>query len=433
MKLHAFITTIVVLFIHTLVAEAAEPATSPDWLTKNIRVLTTFDYQDPSRSTQNPDNAFARLYRYSGEVALRPDLIVDTPIVSWSFKPRVTYFYRWWKDGVTKGETDQEARFFVNEWMIQPKPTDNLFFSFGKQKLLWGNSFLVSPSNILFRDTEKVNPKAEVEGKYLARVTWLPSSKVTVNLISRTQKEENVLGETAQPIRAVKVDVVGGSYLVSLISYFQQHERFRLGSYGQWTASDAVVLYYDGIVSRGSDVLYPIIDPNLPLSGEFQRINADSSGLFPIVTAGGSYTFLSGETLNLEFLYNGSGYNNSEADAYYQLRQNGATHFFDSGVIGALSHLTLAQSLTTGSDLLRRYYLMAQVQSREIQNVLNIIVRYTHGLEEHAGQASSIIEWKMTDRLEFFNINTVAVSRGRNTEFNALLDRSFLAGIEAHF
>ena len=194
-----------------------------------------------------------------------------------------------------------------------------------------------------------------------------------------------------------------------------------------------MVLYYDGIVSKGTDVLYPVIDPSLPLGGELQRINADSSRLFPTVTAGGSYTFLSGQTLSLEFLYNGAGYNNSEASTYYQLRQNADTHFFDSGAIGALSLRTLAQSFSTGSDLLRRYYLMAQLQSGEIKNVLNIIVRYTHGLEEHAGQASSIIEWKMTDRLEFFNINTVAVSRGRDTEFNALLDKSFLAGVEAHF
>ncbi|HET7318205.1 MAG TPA: hypothetical protein VFK23_03610 [Nitrospirota bacterium] len=425
--------SVVTLFGCSIIAQAEVPAPSPDWLTKNIRVLTMFDYQDPASSTQNPDNAFARLYRYSGEVDLRPDLIVDTPIVGWSFKPRVTYFYRWWEDGVTKGERDDEARFFVNEWMIQPKPTDNLFLSFGKEKLLWGNSFLVSPSNILFRDTEKVNPKAEVEGKYLAQVTWLPSSSVTVNLIGRTQKEENALGESAQPVRSVKVDVVGGSYLVSLINYFQQHERFRLGSYGQWTASDAVVLYYDGIVSKGTDVLYPVVDPGLQLSGEFQRTNAGSGRLYPAVTAGGSYTFLSGETLSLEFLYNGAGYNDDEADAYYQLRQNAALHFLDSSPIGALSQKTLVQSLFTGSDLLRRYYLMAQLQSREIKNVLNIIVRYTHGLEEHAGQTSSIIEWKMTDRLEFFNINTVAVSRGRDTEFNALLDKSFLAGVEAHF
>ena len=39
-----------------------------------------------------------------------------------------------------------------------------LFLSFGKEKMLWGPSFLASPSNILFADIEKINPKTEVEG-----------------------------------------------------------------------------------------------------------------------------------------------------------------------------------------------------------------------------------------------------------------------------
>jgi hypothetical protein len=76
---------------------------------------------------------------------------------------------------------------------------------------------------------------------------------------------------------------------------------------------------------------------------------------------------------------------------------------------------------------------MGQFQVREIKNVLDIIVRYTYSLEEHAGQASSIIEWQMTDRTRLFNINTVSTGRGKETEFNAVLEKSFMAGIEVHF
>jgi hypothetical protein len=358
---------------------------------------------------------------------------MDTPIVSWSFKPRVTYFSRWWEDGITKGETDQEARFFVTEWMIQPKPTDDLFISFGKEKLLWGSSFLVSPSNILFKDTEKANPKTEVEGKYMVRVVYLPTSRVTVNFINRTQKEENIFGERSQPIRALKVDVMGGSTLVSVVGYNQQHERFRLGSFGQWTASDAVVLYYDGILTKGTAVRYPVQNPASPFGAEFVQSHEASSRFFPTVTAGGSYTFLSGETVSLEFLYNGTGYDDAEARDYYSLRKNAANSFFDSGALGGLSRKTLAESLNTGSAFLRRYYLMAQFQEREIKNVLDVMLRYVYGLEERSGQASTVLEWQMSKRLQFFNINTVAVSGGGDTEFNSVLARSFLAGVEAHF
>jgi len=59
-------------------------------------------------------------------------------------------------------------------------------------------------------------------------------------------------------------------------------------------------------------------------------------------------------------------------------------------------------------------------------------VRYVHGIEERAGQASTIVEWKLTDRIEFFDVNAIAVG-GSNTEFSSVLRGSFMAGVEVHF
>jgi hypothetical protein len=174
-------------------------------------------------------------------------------------------------------------------------------------------------------------------------------------------------------------------------------------------------------------------DPSSPLDGSFTRKFDDSGKLFTTVTAGGSYTFLSGSTLSVEFLYNGQGYGEAEADEYYRLRQNASDHFFDNGLLSGLSRQTLSESLNNGLPFLRRYYFMGQYQVREIKNVLDVTVRYTHGLEEHAGQASSLIEWQVSDHLQLFNINTVSLDHGRNTEFNTLFQKSFMAGIEAHF
>jgi len=125
--------------------------------------------------------------------------------------------------------------------------------------------------------------------------------------------------------------------------------------------------------------------------------------------------------------------NDAEARDYYLLRRNAADHFIDGGAMSGLSQQTLGESLNTGSPFLRRYYLMGQYQVREIKNVLDVMVRYVHSLEERAGQASSILEWRLSDRVQFFNINTVSVSNGKETEFNAILLRSFLAGVEVHF
>jgi hypothetical protein len=413
--------------------EAREDEQPDTAFSYTVRTLLFADTQSPAHSTQNPDNAFLNLYRSSGDLQVRPDFFVELPGMSAVAKPRFTSSYRWWEDGASKGESDSLNRVFLNEWRVQTKPFSALFLSFGKEKLLWGPSFLASPSNILFRDNEKVNPYAEVEGKYFAKMIALPSNALTVNLIVETQKDVNDLQEPVRPLQALKMDFMGSSYAFSVIGYHRPGDRFRLGSFGQWTASDALVLYYDGIVTKGTDALYPARDPANPLGGGFVKKYDDSNRLFTSSTVGGAYTFLSGGTFSLEFLYNGQGYNASEAGEYYTLRQSANDHFFDAGALSGLSRNTLNESLNNGLLFLRRYYLMGQFQLLEIKNMLDVTVRYVHGLEEHAGQASSIVEWRISNRFQLFNINTIAISNGKDTEFNAVIARSFMAGTEAHF
>jgi len=418
-----------------LAASAEEQAgqSTNDGFSYNVRALLFADAQYPAHSSQNPDNAFLNLYRYSATFELRPDLFYDSSVMSAVLKPRFTSSRFRWEDGAAKGDRDTLTEASVNEWRVQAKPHATLFVSFGKEKLLWGPSFLTSPSNILFKDTEKINPVAEVEGRYLARLMYLPNAALTLNAISETQKGADGSQANANPIRALKADWVGASASVSLIGYFQQDDRFRLGSFGQWTASDALLLYYDGIVFRGTDALYPSPDPGNPLGGTLVPRYDGSGRLFTTVDAGGAYTFLGGSTLSLEFLYNGQGYGDADAAEYYRLRDQAAAHYFDGGLMSALSARTLNQTLNTGMPFLRRYYLMGQYQVREISNVLDIMVRYVHGIEERAGQASTILEWKLSDRAQFFNINMAGIGHGRETEFNSILTKSFMAGIEVHF
>src|SRR5574341_597629 len=387
-------------------------------LSYSSRALLFVDTQDPGHSTQNPDNAFLRLYRYSGEVHVRPDLFLESPYVSGLFKPRAMAYYRWWKDGVAAGETDSDSRFFVNEWRVQARPVSGLFLSFGKEKLLWGSSFLTSPSNLFFKDTEKTRPKNEIEGKYLVKILYLPNDVVTFSLISTTQRQED---DGFRPLHALKMEVAGNNFLVSLIGYEQRESGSRMGSFGQWTASDSVIVYYDGIVKKGSDALYPEQTPGNPFGAEFVKKYEDSNRLFFTTVAGGSYTTLSGSTMTLEFLYNSEGYGDAEARAYYDLRKNASDHYFDATPLSGLSQKTLAESLTTGLPFLRRYYLMAQYQAREIKNVLDIILRYAYSIEEDAGAATTIVEWKLSDRMSLFNINNISTHNSKNTEYNALI------------
>ena len=430
--LYTLLLALLLTLTSATVASAASDSDRANPFSYTFNTLAFGTEQYPSRTTQNPDNAFLNLSRYSTELDLRSDFYWDQPGVSALFKPRFTSNYQWWEDGITRGTDYGRSRAFVNEWRVQVNPTEKAFFSFGKEKLLWGPSFIASPSNILFKDTEKLNPKSEVEGKYIAKAIYVPNDSVTVNLITETENQKNGLGETLKSAQAIKTDVIGSDYQVSVIGFYRERDRFRFGSFGQWTASDAMLLYYDGIVSPGTDALYPVTDAASPFGGSFEKKYDNSDKLFLTATAGGSYTFLAGPTLNLEFLYNGQGYNNREAREYYQIRSNAAAHYFDASQLSGLSRMTLNETFNTGLPFLRRYYLMSQVQVREIANVLDLYVRYTHGIEEHAGQASTIAEWRITDHASLFNINTVSTG-GRDTEFRSVIDRSSMLGVEVRF
>jgi hypothetical protein len=421
------------LLLVPAVSFAGDDGKDESGLTYTVNTLFFGDAQSPAHSTQNPENAFLDLYRYSMELEVRPDITLERPFISAVCKPRFASAYRWWEDGITRGMTDPLTRAFVNEWRVQAKAASTLFLSFGKEKLMWGPSFLASPSNILFKDTEKANPKTEVEGKYLAKLLFVPNAAITVSAVAETQKDDDERRQTIKPLHLVKADLLGGNYLVSAIAYQRQDDRVRLGSFGQWTASDALLLYYDGIVSRGTDALYPVAVAANPLGGTFVKQYDGSGRLFTTAIAGGSYTFLSGDTLSMEFLYNGQGYTDAEAREYYVLRRSASNHFFDGGALSGLSQQALLDAFGTGSPFLRRYYLMGQFQVREIGNKLDLIVRYTQSLEEHAGQASTILEWQLSDRIRFFNVNMIGVNSKGDREYNALLSKSAMAGIEVHY
>ncbi len=404
-----------------------------DGFSYSTLALLSGTVQYPGNSTQNPDNAFLRISRYSAGLSFRPDFFLDLPSAGFVLKPRLTAGSEWREDGVADGERARESRAFLNEWLFQAKPHSALFLSYGKEKHLWGASFLANPSNFFFIDTEKANPKSELEGGYFTRLVYLPNNALTFTLISNVGDERNEREDGFRATHALKTEYMGDNYLLGLIGYEKRDDRMRIGGFGQWTASDSMILYFDGMVTRGSDARYPVQSAASPFGYEFDAKYEGSDRLFKTMVAGGGYTLLSGSTFTLEFLYNQQGYDDEEAKRYYELRQSASGAYFTAGPVSDLAQKTLFESYDTRMQFMRRYYLLAQFQLKEIQDVFSAIVRYTHSLEENSGIFASIVEWKLSDRVRLFNINNVSVDRGGRTEYNSMLDRSFMLGMEYHF
>ena len=115
-----------------------------------IRTLVFGTVQEPSDSTQNPNNDFLQIPAYSSEIELRADFYLNFRNLKLEVKPRVTGSWQKWEEGSRDGDTDTDTDLYVNEWMAGLSLTDDLFVSYGKENVQWGPSYLFSPSNPFF-------------------------------------------------------------------------------------------------------------------------------------------------------------------------------------------------------------------------------------------------------------------------------------------
>ena len=398
----------------------------------SLRTLASGTSQDPASSSQNPDNDFFQIPQYLADVELRPDFYLNYNRLDLSVKPRFRLEWMQWEEGDREGDTDWDDDCFVNEWLARIRMTQNLFVSYGRENLQWGPSYLFSPSNPFFRDNGRSNPKREVKGMDFARLVWLPVMSWTLSVIANLDKgRQEFQFVEFKKTYALKIDYTGQEAYVSMILSRKEHDRDRLGTFGGWTATDALLLYGEGAISKGTDARYPE-KADQPFGASMEQINDEASSLEGIVLVGGSYTLEMGPTLTMEYVYNGPGYSNGEAKDYYRLRKDASDAFDLTGPISDLSRLTLSQTADPGLRFLRQNYVMFQYSHNDIKDVLNLTFRWTRNLDDGSSQFISIVEYFFGEHTQLFSIGTVNSGAG-DTEFGSIVDYQWMVGLEYTF
>ena len=397
-----------------------------------LRFLTFGAYQAVADSSQNPDNDFFQIPRYVADLELRPDARLVFRRLELSVKPRVNLEWMAWEDGALKGDEDFDDEWFINEWLARIRITEGLFVSYGRENLQWGPSYLFSPSNPFFRDNGRSNPKREVPGMDFARLVWLPGMPWTISFIANLDEGRQGLRSVEfERTYALKLDYAGQEGYVGLILSHKESDRNRLGAFGGWTATDALLLYGEGTLSRGTNTLYPK-EANNPFGASMEAVEDESTSMYGTVLLGGSYTLEAGPTLTAEYLYNGPGYSDDQANAYYLLRKNASDAYSLAGPIQALSRLTLGQTADPGLRFLRRNYVMFQYVQRDIKDVLDLTFRWTHNIDDGSGQFTFIVEDYLGDHIQLFSVGGVNSGNG-DTEFGTILDYHCMIGLEYTF
>jgi hypothetical protein len=409
----------------------------PKYLTEafswDLRVLPYAIIQEPANSTQNPGNNVLKLPHYSTNLELRPDLRFKTDVLELLAKPRLKLGIDYWQEGIRRGEKQENDDAYINEWLARWKARDNLFISYGRENLQWGPSYLFSPSNPFHQDNGRRNPYQEVSGTDFGRMVWLPTSTLTLSLIANTEEGRNKQPgpDPFEKIYACKVDYSGRENYGSLILSQSEYGRSSLGYFGGWTVSDAVLLYGEGVFSRGSKALYARQDGS-PLGSTFQKLRQDDPSFVPTLLAGGAYTFESKGTLTLEYTYYGPGLSTGEADLYYALRRRAADAFSAGGGLSGLGKLTLGQAANTGLRFLRKNYALVQYAQQNIYNRLDLTLRWTQNLDDASCQFTSLVTYSLGNHWELFSVATVN-GGNKDSEFGSLLDYQWMVGVQYTF
>lgn len=398
--------------------------------------------QNPADSIVNPHNDLLELPGYVANFEIRPDLYFDSDYLELSVKPRGKIDFQAWEEGMREDDTEWGDDWYINEWLVRANAWHKIFLSYGRENLQWGPSFLFSPSNPFFADNGRVHAYMEVPGMDFGRLVFIPHLNWAFSLIVNTDEGRSLpLGpDPFHTVYAVKMDYTGEKAYGSLIysrKEFMQTNTF--GFFGGWTASDALLLYTEGSMRKGSDAYYPVEDTS-SFGASLQRIDSDDRAIKPTILAGGAYTFENSGTLTLEYLYNGQGYSRDEADLYFttarkvadfynDLLQNAASDSEREDLAGMFQKNASLQNSSSGLRFLRKNYAMLQYHQVNIQNRFNITLRWTQNIDDGSGQLFGLFSYIMGNHWELFSSGLMHAG-DEETEFGSVLDYQVMLGLK---
>lgn len=350
-----------------------------------------------SQAASQPDNIFATEWR--------PDLAWRPGTLDINLKPRLATSHSGGHD---------HARRWLNEGWLRWQPAPGWSLQGGREALLWGLSMFWNLSNPLFPIGNKANPQQEVAGKDLLRVRWQTSPAWALTGIGEIDRGETTTGP--RHLAALKLDWTGEAAAAALITATEPGHTSSLYGFGQWTASEATLVY--GEFAWGPGQAYSIARRSTAPSG--WTIATRTSPLRPSALVGASYTSQENWTAYLELWHNGNGLSPGEAA---QLG-TAAVSLAQSEAAPALAQLG---SLVSEPSMLRRNYLGLQVSNDSSANT-TVRLRLTHSLDDHGNEWVGTFNHVFSDHLQGW-VNLMRRSGARDTEYGRWMRGSSMTGL----
>lgn len=379
-----------------------------------------------TRSLVNPNNQIAKLPTTQAQFAPRVDLTLTVDPCYLQLKPRG--FFVW--QGKTPGASGTSTDAYLNEGRMscQAGPVN---VEVGRSVLLWGSSIMLSPSNPFFAETGKTDPVRELLGRDIVRVSAQINPAWSVEAISSLHVDtRDTTKENFSPVTALKVNWTGDTASASALVSHRNNGVDRIGAYGTWTVSDALLFYGDASLGRGRNALFAVQQPQAPGGWTFLQNQTRDSSLRASALLGTSYTYLSGWTQTLELLYNGDGYSSGERRSYQKAIQSGNTALAAGNAAAAG---LLGQSLDPQQSLLGRRYALVQLGRTDLFNKLDVTLRYMQAFDAPLGGNLALsVNYKLSPAAELFAYGQWNVGNSQS-EFAQLYRFSVMSGLRYYW
>ncbi|MBI2566771.1 MAG: hypothetical protein HYV63_07055 [Candidatus Schekmanbacteria bacterium] len=404
----------------------------------NMQLLPLVNVQHLSLLADNPRNDLKKLDRYSYELHIRPDVAVEAGPVRLGASPRLVGIYRQFRDGTRSGENDSDVDFFLREGYLKWRPVSSLTVAVERKNLQWGSGFLTSPSNPFYELTGRSRPYRELGGKDFASLSYAPNDFFSIMAYANFARGEADETERFRAVYAVKAELTFDQLFFSPVLSYVDGDRVRAGGYGNWSVSEAVLLFFDAAFTRGTVARYAEVDPEDPFGLAFRDAKRESRKLIPQLLVGGSYTFLSGTAIYGEYLHYGPGYSNAEAKRYYDLLDRSEEPFLYRGddpnlqLLAGLAARNLGYAASNRLAFQRRNYVMIYVTRTDWFERLDPTVGWAQNLDDGSYYAYASVEAKLFSRMKLFT-NTLYYSSAKHTELAAPFDYSQAIGLKVFF
>ena len=362
-----------------------------------------------SDSVLNPRNQIARMADQSATAELRLNLKAENEIVRLTARPILLARTAHVPHNDAGSESYDDA--YLSQWQLRVRAAEAWNVAAGRDVLNWGPAQFRSPSSPYYFDNGRSDPMRELSGMDSVKLSWTPNRQSTVTVAYVAASGHDAPDDDIwKNSWLLKFDQRGDEWAYGLVAADAPDQPTFYGAFGQFTVSDAVMLYGEIGSSSVSPDLQSSADPLLPFSAK-QNSSRETTAL-----VGASYTFEDGKSLAAEVLHDGHGYTSAEEGAYFQ--RAAASPATNAGL-----------ALGLQPRLLGRDYLHLVWQSNVMDERGFWRLMYTHSLTDHGDELSAYAETVLSRRVTAFVTAALPLGDVRQ-EFSSLYQHSITLGLK---